>query len=109
MTRPGTARHVQLPHAELFEIGPARHQYPDRRRQIRLNVLEAGDSRIVSEVKVGGAVSDNKGINVPDVLVPIPALTDKDRDDLSSRSSSAPTGLPCQFVQRPEDLPRRAP
>ena len=38
--------------------------------------------QIATVVEVGGKVSNNKGVNVPGVLVPIPALTDKDRDDL---------------------------
>ena len=46
-------------------------------------------TRSSAEVEVGGAVSDNKGVNVPDVVVPIPALTDKDRDDLAVRARAA--------------------
>src|SRR3954469_20330479 len=78
----GDSSRVQLPHAELFEsIRPGTSILIDDGK-VRLNVLEADDGQIVSEVKVGGTVSDNKGVNVPDVVVPIPALTDKDRDDL---------------------------
>ena len=60
--------------------------------------------QIVSEVKVGGAVSDNKGVNVPDVLVPIPALTDKDRDDLQFALEQRADWIALSFVQRPEDV-----
>src|SRR3954453_18253371 len=100
----GDSNRVQLPHAELFEsVRPGTNILIDDGK-IRLNVLEAGDSRIVSEVKVGGAVSDNKGVNVPDVVVPIPALTDKDRDDLQFALEQRADWIALSFVQRPEDV-----
>ena len=67
-------------------------------------MLEADERQIVTEVKVGGAVSDNKGVNVPDVVVPIPALTDKDRDDLQFALEQKADWIALSFVQRPEDV-----
>ena len=100
----GDSGRVQLPHAELFEaIRPGNRILIDDGK-VRLNVLEADEERIVSEVKVGGAVSDNKGVNVPDVLVPIPALTDKDRDDLQFALEQRADWIALSFVQRPEDV-----
>ena len=55
-------------------------------------------------MKVGGTVSDNKGVNVPDVVVPIPALTDKDRDDLQFALEQRADWIALSFVQRPEDV-----
>ena len=100
----GDSRRVQLPHAELFEsVRPGTNILIDDGK-VRLNVLEAGDSQIVSEVKVGGTVSDNKGVNVPDVVVPIPALTDKDKDDLQFALEQHADWIALSFVQRPEDV-----
>jgi pyruvate kinase len=100
----GSNKRVQLPHAELFEsIKPGARILIDDGK-VRLRVLEAGDERIVSEVRVGGAVSDNKGVNVPDVVVPIPALTDKDRDDLQFALEQRTDWIALSFVQRPEDV-----
>ena len=100
----GDNQRVQLPHAELFEsVRPGTNILIDDGK-IRLNVLEAGDGQIVSEVKVGGPVSDNKGVNVPDVVVPIPALTDKDRDDLHFALEQRTDWIALSFVQRPEDV-----
>ena len=63
----GDSSRVQLPHPELFEaVRPGTSILIDDGK-VRLNVLEADDGRIVTEVKVGGTVSDNKGVNVPDV------------------------------------------
>ncbi len=100
----GDNRRVQLPHAELFEaVRPGTSILIDDGK-VRLNVLEADDGQIVSEVKVGGQVSDNKGVNVPDVVVPIPALTDKDRDDLQFALDQRADWIALSFVQRPEDV-----
>ena len=100
----GDASRVQLPHPELFEsVRPGTNILIDDGK-IRLNVLEAGDGQIVCEIKVGGPVSDNKGVNVPDVLVPIPALTEKDRDDLRFALEQRADWIALSFVQRPEDV-----
>ena len=102
--RPGDDKRVQLPHAELFEaVRPGMKLLIDDGK-IRLNVLEVGENRIVTEVRVGGTVSDNKGVNVPDVVIPIPALTDKDRDDLQFALEQRADWIALSFVQRPEDV-----
>jgi len=100
----GTSERVQLPHAELFEsVRPGTNILIDDGK-VRLNVVKADGGQIVSEVKVGGTVSDNKGVNVPDVVVPIPALTDKDRDDLQFALEQRADWIALSFVQRPEDV-----
>ena len=100
----GNSSRVHLPHAELFDsVRPGTNILIDDGK-VRLNVLEAGDGQIVTEVKVGGPVSDNKGVNVPDVLVPIPALTEKDRDDLQFALDQRADWIALSFVQRPEDV-----
>ena len=58
----------------------------------------------MTEVEVGGTISNNKGLNVPDVLVPIPALTEKDRADLAFALEQKADWIALSFVQRPEDV-----
>jgi pyruvate kinase len=100
----GDSKRVQLPHVELFEsVRPGTSILIDDGK-VRLSVLEADDEHIVSEVQVGGAVSDNKGVNVPNVLVPIPALTDKDRADLVFALEQKTDWVALSFVQRPDDV-----
>jgi len=100
----GDSNRVQLPHPELFEsVKPGTSILIDDGK-VRLNVIKADGDQIVSEVQVGGAVSDNKGVNVPDVVVPIPALTDKDRDDLQFALDQRTDWIALSFVQRPEDV-----
>ena len=100
----GDATRVELPHPELFEAIRSGANLLIDDGKVRLNVLEADGNRIVTEVKVGGTVSDNKGVNVPDVVVPIPALTEKDKDDLQFALEQRADWIALSFVQRPEDV-----
>ena len=53
---------------------------------------------------IGGPLSERKGVNVPDVVLPLSALTDKDRRDLEFALELGVDWLALSFVQRPEDL-----
>jgi len=100
----GDSTRVQLPHPELFEaIKPGTRVLVDDGK-VRLKVINCLDEEIVTEVEVGGRVSDRKGVNVPDVLVPIPALTEKDRADLAFALEQKADYIALSFVQRPDDV-----
>ena len=101
---PGDATRVQLPHPELFETLKAGDRLLIDDGKVRLKALDVSSERIEAEVLVGGKVSNNKGVNVPDVVVPIPALTDKDRSDLSFALDQGADFIALSFVQRPEDV-----
>jgi len=100
----GDRNRVELPHPELFEAISRGDRVLIDDGRIRLKVLEAGDTEITTEVMVGGTISDHKGVNVPDVVVPIPALTDKDRADLQFALEQRADWIALSFVQRPEDV-----
>ncbi|MBW0145814.1 pyruvate kinase [Sphingomicrobium clamense] len=100
----GDTSRVQLPHAELFEAIEAGSLLLVDDGKLRLRATEVSEDRIVTEVEVGGKISDRKGVNVPDVLIPIPALTDKDRKDLDFALEMGADWVALSFVQRPEDV-----
>ncbi len=100
----GDATRVQLPHREIFHaIEPGARLLLDDGKLV-LRVTEHDDDRIVTTVEIGGALSDNKGLNVPDVVVPVAAMTDKDRSDLAFAVDQGVDWIALSFVQRPEDL-----
>ena len=103
-TAPGDATRVTLPHKELFAaLQPgARLLIDDGKLVLRVQVVTA--DAIDCTVEVGGRISDNKGVNVPDVVVPLPALTDKDRADLTFALDQGVDWVALSFVQRPEDV-----
>ncbi|ONF96625.1 pyruvate kinase [Sphingomonas jeddahensis] len=101
---PGDATRVELPHREIFEaIEPGARLLLDDGKLV-LRVLEHEHDRIVTHVEVGGPLSNNKGLNVPDVVLPMAALTDKDRSDLAFATEEGVDWIALSFVQRPEDL-----
>ncbi|WP_265530617.1 pyruvate kinase [Sphingomicrobium marinum] len=105
---PGDASRVHLPHPELFEAIEKGSLLLIDDGKIRLKVIEVHADRIVTEVKVSGTISDRKGVNVPDVLIPIPALTEKDRSDLDYMLELEVDWVALSFVQRPEDVQEAA-
>ncbi len=103
-TAPGDATRVELPHKEIFqaiEIG-ARLLLDDGKLVLR--VEDHGPEHIDTRIEVGGMLSNNKGLNVPDVVVPMAALTPKDRSDLAFAIDQGVDWIALSFVQRPEDL-----
>ena len=101
---PGDATRVELPHREIFAaIEPGARLLIDDGKLV-LRVADHGADWIEALVEVGGAISDNKGLNVPDVVVPMAALTEKDRSDLAFAVEQGVDWIALSFVQRPEDL-----
>ncbi|AKH42985.1 pyruvate kinase [Altererythrobacter atlanticus] len=101
---PGDATRVCLPHPELFDLMEPGQRLLINDGKIRLRVLEAHPDRIVCKAEVGGVISDRKGVNVPDAEIPIPALTEKDKRDLTFAVDQGADWIGLSFVQRPEDL-----
>lgn len=101
---PGDENRVCLPHGELFGILRKGQRLLIDDGKLRLKVIEAHDDRILCSAEVGGVISDRKGVNVPDAVVPVPALTEKDRRDLSFALEHGADWIALSFVQRPEDV-----
>ena len=101
---PGDETRVELPHPELFGILEKDQRLLINDGKIKLKVIRASKDEILCSAEVGGVISDRKGVNVPDVEVPIPALTEKDRSDLSFAVEQGADWIGLSFVQRPEDV-----
>ena len=101
---PGNAQRVNLPHPEIIEAASIGSSLLLDDGKLRLRVLHKRADALETEVVVGGPLSDRKGVNVPDVVLPIPALTVKDREDLEFAVSHGANYIGLSFVQRPEDV-----
>ena len=73
---------MNLPHPEIIEAASIGCTLLLDDGKLRLRVVRKRADALETECVVGGPLSDRKGVNVPDVVLPIPALTEKDRDDL---------------------------
>jgi pyruvate kinase len=101
---PGDETRVCLPHPELFDVLHKGQRLLVDDGKLRLKVIRAEPDRILCSAEVGGVIMDRKGVNVPDVVVPVPALTEKDRRDLAFALAQGADWIALSFVQRPEDV-----
>lgn len=101
---PGDDKRVELPHKEIFEaLQPGTRLLVDDGKLV-FRVAEISGDKIEAYVEVGGTISNNKGLNVPDVVLPLAALTEKDRRDLAFALDQNVDWIALSFVQRPEDV-----
>jgi len=101
---PGDVGRVNLPHAEIFQaLVPGSRLLLDDGKLV-LRVEDVTSERISTRIEVGGFLSERKGVNVPDVVLPLAALTEKDRRDLSFAMEMGTDWVALSFVQRPEDI-----
>ena len=101
---PGDARRVNLPHPEIIAAATIGSTLLLDDGKLRLRVVHKRADALETEVVVGGQLSDRKGVNVPDVVLPIPALTKKDRADLAFALDHGVNYIGLSFVQRAEDV-----
>ena len=101
---PGSPQRVALPHPEVFAaVKPGTNLLLDDGK-VRLQVETCGANFAGTRVKVGGPISDHKGVNIPDAVLPISPLTDKDREDLAFGLELGADWVAASFIQRPRDL-----
>ncbi|WP_287981625.1 pyruvate kinase [Acidiphilium sp.] len=101
---PGDTRRVNLPHPEIIEAASIGATLLLDDGKLRLRVLRKREDHLLTEVVTGGPLSDRKGVNVPDVVLPIPALTKKDRADLAFALEHGIDYIGLSFVQRAADV-----
>lgn len=100
----GDARRVSLPHPEIFAalVPGAELLLDDGKLRVRVDRCDATSAD--TTVLVGGRLSERKGVNVPGVVLPISALTQKDLADLETALELGADWVALSFVQRPEDI-----
>jgi pyruvate kinase len=101
---PGNAQRVSLPHPEIIEaLQPGMNLLLDDGR-LRLQVTAKHSDAIDTQVIAGGELSDRKGVNVPEAVLQLSPLTEKDRRDLTFGLELGVDWVALSFVQRPEDI-----
>jgi pyruvate kinase len=101
---PGNQRRAPMPHPEIFQALEAGTDLLIDDGRVRLRVVSCGPGYAETCVIAGGQVSDRKGVNVPGVVLPLSALTDKDRADLDYGLGLGVDWVALSFVQRAEDI-----
>lgn len=95
---------VPLPHPEVFAaLSPGVELLIDDGK-LRLVIEEASADAALARVEVGGRLLDRKGVSIVGAVLPVSALTDKDRVDLAFALELGADWIALSFVQRPEDI-----
>ena len=101
---PGTKERVNLPHPEILDsVGVGDRLLLDDGK-IELKATKAGSGSIETTVVHGGKLSDKKGVSLPDTLLGVGAVTEKDSADLLKALEVEADWIALSFVQRPEDI-----
>src|SRR5579872_2960107 len=95
---------IAIPHPEIFQAIKQKHALLIDDGKIRLRLLRKGDNFAEAVVEVGGEIKNRKGVNMPDTLLPVSAMTPKDRADLDAALHQGVDWIALSFVQRPEDV-----
>ena len=73
--------------------------------RVELKVLTTDKKSLLTAlVTVGGKISNNKGVNLPDTKTTVPALTDKDRKDLEFALAHGANWIALSFVRSAKDV-----
>ena len=102
--KPGDQTRVSLPHPKVIESLEVGTDLLLDDGKLRLRVTKANPKSAECEVIVGGKLSDRKGVNIPNAIVRMSALTEKDRRDLDFALELGVDWVALSFVQRPEDV-----
>ena len=78
----GDNKRVNFPHNEIYDHLTPTSTLLVNDGRIRLQVIEQNKDKLITEVLNDGIISNNKGVNIPDVILPIDSMTNKDRADL---------------------------
>ena len=101
---PGDETRVQMPHPEIFRALRTGMLLLLDDGRVRLRVGERSDEWADVTVESGSKLSDRKGVAVPEAVVPVSALTPKDREDLAFALRIGVDWVALSFVQKPEDM-----
>lgn len=101
---PGSEERVNLPHPEIFKALKIGTNLLLDDGKLHLCVTKFGEDWAETEVIVGGPLSNHKGLNVPNVILPLSPLTEKDLKDLEFGLEVGVDWVALSFVQRPEDV-----
>ena len=103
-TELGNNQRVNFPHPDIFKNLTPNSTLLINDGRIRLQVIEQKSDQLITEVLNDGIISNNKGVNIPDIILPIDSLTSKDRSDLQKALEMNIDWIALSFVQKAEDI-----
>jgi len=100
----GNEKRVNFPHQEIYEILTPNSEILIDDGKIKLQIIKQNIDSLTTEVLNDGIISNNKGVNIPGVILPISSLTSKDKADLNKALEMGVDWIALSFVQKAEDI-----
>lgn len=101
---PGDSSRVYLPHPEVISTLTKGAEILLDDGKVRAIVTRSGKDYLETKIDAGNKLSNHKGFNIPGVVLPVNALTNKDRKDLQAALDMGVDWIAQSFVQKPEDV-----
>jgi len=101
---PGTAKRVPLLHPEIFKAAKPDGLLLVDDGKVRLRIVSHDAETIDTVVEVAGTISDRKGVNLPNLVLPMSPMTPKDHKDLAFGLSLGVDWVALSFVQHANDI-----
>ncbi len=100
----GDETRVCLPHGEVLDALKIDSRIFLDDGKVRAQITNKGADFVEAKILSGDTLSDKKGLNVPDSIIPLPALTPKDKIDLAAALDMGVDWIAQSFVQTPADV-----
>ena len=101
---PGNKDRVNFPHEEIYETMTPNSEILIDDGRIKLQIIKQEKKSLTTEVLNNGIISNNKGVNIPGVVLPISSLTQKDKSDLNKALEMGVDWVALSFIQSAEDI-----
>lgn len=102
--KPGDEKRVYFPHPEVYESLTPNSIILINDGKIRLQIIKQNKNYLTTEIMNDSIISNNKGVNIPDVELPLSSLTTKDKIDLQKALDMGVDWIALSFVQTQEDV-----
>ncbi len=103
-TPDGAGGTIPLPHPEIFAGLAPSHRLLLDDGKLRLTAVEVSPTKFTARVENKGALTSRKGVSIPDSVLPISALSDKDHGDLLAALDAQVDWIALSFVQQADDI-----
>ena len=100
----GDSKRVNFPHPEIYEILTPNSKILIDDGRIKMQITEQNKDYLIAELLNDAIISDSKGINIPDTILPISPLTNKDKSDLSKALDMGIDWVALSFVQSAQNI-----
>ena len=104
INKSGDKSRVNFSHPEIYEFLTPNTIILIDDGKLRMQIIDQKNDLLIAEVLNNGEISDNKGLNIPDAILPISSLTTKDKSDLNKALEMGVDWVAQSFVQTVDDV-----